>query len=175
MNAHDAKRLPVWVHQLLRFSAQHRCYPLVVASIAFVSTATFAFPFALVLIPAVFLAPRRWLALGLLAGAASGLGAALLTEVFRYLGQELVVAHYPGLVDSESWRLSSEWLQRYGLFALAVIAGSPLPQTPALLFYSLANPSTLGVLLAVGAGKSVKYLVLAWLSARFPGRFADYR
>ena len=66
-----------------------------------------------------------------LAGAASGLGAALLIKVFRYLGQEFVIARYPTLVDSESWRLSSAWLQRYGLFALAVIAGSPLPQTPA--------------------------------------------
>ena len=91
------------------------------------------------------------------------------------VGREAVLVHYPELVDTESWRLTSAWLQDYGLVALAVIAGSPLPQTPAIFFYSLADPSVPGVLLAVGLGKTVKYVFLAWLTARFPARFIHYR
>ena len=53
------------IHQALRrlliASAGHRYYPLVVGLIAFASTATFTFPFVAVLIPAVLIAPRRWL------------------------------------------------------------------------------------------------------------------
>ena len=166
---------PEWVKKALAASAGHRFYPLVVMLIAFVSTATFTLPFVVVLIPAVLIAPRRWLLLGLLSGVASGVGGAVLVEVFQYMGSELVLARFPQLVDSESWRLASEWLQSYGLFALMLIAGSPMPQTPAILFYSLANPSTLGVLAAVGIGKTVKYVVLAWLTARYPARFIGYR
>ena len=168
-------RLPDWARRALDLSAGHRYYPLVVALIAFVSTATFAFPFALVLIPAVLIAPRRWLLLGLLTGIASGLGGAVLVQVFHFLGREAVLAHYPGFVDTESWRLAGIWLRDYGLIALAVIAASPLPQTPAIFFYSLADPSVPGVLFAVGLGKTVKYVLLAWLSARFPARFIHYR
>jgi membrane protein YqaA with SNARE-associated domain len=168
-------RLPDWIKRVLDLSAGHRYYPLVVALIAFLSTATFTFPFAIVLIPAVLIAPRRWLLLGLLSGIASGVGGAVLVQVFHVLGREAVLAHFPELVDTESWRLASGWLHSYGLAALAVIAGSPIPQTPAIFFYSLANPSVPGVLVAVGLGKTVKYVFLAWLTARYPARFISYR
>lgn len=70
--------------------------------------------------------------------------------------------------------MASEWLQRWGLVAMLVIAGSPMPQTPALLFCALANVSTPGIMLAVGVGKTVKYLFLAWATAHYPARFVRY-
>lgn len=167
--------LPDWIRRVLDLSAGHRYYPLVVALIAFISTATFAFPFSIVLIPAVLIAPRRWLMLGLLSGIASGMGGAVLIEVFHYLGKELVISRYPELVDNENWQLVSDWLQNYGLAALAVIAGSPMPQSPAIFMYSFANPSVPGVLVAIAIGKTVKYVFLAWLTARYPARFIGYR
>lgn len=167
--------LPHWLRQLLVASATHRYYPLVVALVAFAVTATFSFPFALVLIPAALLAPQRWLSLGLLCGLASGCGAALLVEVFHHLGWEFIAARYPELAQHEAWQWASDWLRRYGLIALLIIAASPMPQTPALLFYSLVDPSIPGVLIAVGIGKTVKYVFLTWLTARYPGRFIDYR
>lgn len=166
---HDALRL------LLNASARHRYYPLVVGLIALASTATFSFPFVVVLIPAVLIAPRRWLILGLISGVASGLGGAVLVELFSYLGREVVIARFPQLVASATWQLASGWLEDYGLLALMVVAGSPMPQTPVIFFYSLASPSVLGVLFAVGIGKTVKYVFLAWLCSRFPARFAQYR
>jgi membrane protein YqaA with SNARE-associated domain len=171
----NRRRLPGWARRALDLSAGHRYYPLVVALIAFVSTATFTFPFVIVLIPAVLIAPRRWLLLGLLTGIASGFGGAVLAQVFHVLGREAVLAHFPELVDTESWRVASLWLQDYGLAALAVIAGSPMPQTPAIFLYSLSDPSVTGVLIAVGLGKTVKYVFLAWLTARYPARFLSYR
>lgn len=51
--------IPAWLRRFLDLSAEHRYYPLVVALIAFISTTTFSFPFVLVLIPAVLVAPRR--------------------------------------------------------------------------------------------------------------------
>ena len=166
--------LPDWLRGLLMRTVSHRYYALVVALVAFWSTLTFSFPFVAVLIPAVLLSPRRWLTLGLLCGIASGLGAAALVEVFQYLGLEFVVARYPDLMQSEAWQSASEWLQRWGLLAMLIIAGSPIPQTPALLFCALANVSTLGILVAVGIGKTVKYLFLAWATARYPARFVPY-
>ena len=171
----NAPHMPAWVRKILDLSAGHSYYPLVLALIAFVSTATFSFPFVIVLIPAVLLAPRRWLVVGLLAGMASGLGGGVLVEVFQFMGRELVIARYPQLVESKYWQVASEWLHSYGLFALAIIAGSPMPQTPAVFIYSLAEPSTLGAMLSIGAGKTVKYVFLAWLTSHYPARFINYR
>lgn len=168
-------RIPQWVRQVLDRSVGHRYYALVVAAIAFTSTTTFAFPFVIVLIPAVLLAPRRWLLLGVLTGVASGVGGAVLVEIFQYMGRELVLERYPQIVQNVHWQMATEWLHRYGLLALAVIAASPVPQTPAIFFYSLAEPSTPGVLAAVGIGKTVKYVFLAWLTERYPARFIGYR
>lgn len=166
--------IPDPLRRMLVLSAGHRYYTVVVATLAFVSTVTFTFPFAIVLISSVLIAPRRWLTLGLACGLASGLGAAVLVELSSYIGQELFLSHFAHLVRSDRWQLGSEWIRKYGLFALAVIAGSPVPQTPALLFYSLVNPSVPGVLVAVGIGKTVKYVFLAWATYRFPARFLRY-
>lgn len=171
----NVPHVPHWVRSALDRSVGHRYYPLVVALIAFVSTATFAFPFVIVLVPAVLLAPRRWLLLGVLTGVASGIGGAVLVEIFQYMGRELVLARYPHLVDSAHWQTAIEWMHAYGLMALAVIAASPVPQTPAIFFYSMADPSAIGVMAAVGAGKTIKYVVLAGLTARYPARFIRYR
>lgn len=167
--------LPAWLRRVLVTSATHRYYPWVVAFFAFWVTATFSFPFAALLVPAALLAPRRWLSLGMLCGIASGGGAALLVEVFHYLGWEVIAAHYPDLVRMDSWQWASDWLTRYGLVAVALIAASPFPQTPALLVYAMVEPSIPGVLVAVGIGKSIKYTTLTWLIARYPGRFVNYR
>lgn len=166
--------LPDWLRNLLAASAAHRYYPLVLGLIAFAVTATFSFPFMLVLIPAVMLAPQRWAVIGLLCGIGSGCGAALLVEIFHNMGWALIAARYPELVQHEAWQWASNWLQRYGLIALLVIAASPMPQTPALLFLALIDPSLLGVGIAVGLGKTAKYVFLAWASARYPARYVRY-
>ncbi len=167
--------IPDWVRRLLGRSASHRYYPLVVAAIAFVATATFSFSFVVVLIPAVLIAPRRWLSLGLLSGLTSGLGGGLLVAVFHFMGYELVLSHFPQFAASEKWQLAAEWLNHYGLAALALIAGSPMPQTPVVLVYStLPEPSIWGAAIAIGIGKTVKYVLLAWLAQHFPAKFAKY-
>jgi membrane protein YqaA with SNARE-associated domain len=173
-NTKRRRLLPNWLRRLLEVSATHRYYPLVVALIAFVVTATFSFPFAAVLIPAVLLAPGRWISIGLLCGLASGFGAAVLVEVFHHLGWEFIAARYPELVQLDALQWVRDWLQNYGLIALLIIAASPMPQTPALLVYSLVDPSIPGVAAAIGIGKSIKYLFLSWVTARYPGRFVRY-
>jgi len=166
--------LPDWLRRLLMRSVGHRYYTAVVTAIAFGATVTFAFPFVAVLIPAVLLSPRRWRTLGFCCGIASGCGAAVLVEIFGFLGSELVLSRYPELVESAAWQTASEWLQRWGLLALMVIAGGPLPQTPALLFCALAELSTPGILVAVAVGKTAKYLFLGWATALYPARFVRY-
>ncbi len=169
-----SRKMPAWARKLLARSVGHPSYPWVVALIALVSTSSFAFPFVVVLIPAVLLAPQRWLLLGVLSGLSSGLGGGLLLKVFHFMGQEMVIAHFPELLEWGHWQQASVWINDYGLCALALIAASPIPQTPAILSYSLAEPSLLGAMIAISIGKTIKYVLLAWLTVRYPGRFIAY-
>ena len=166
--------LPAWLRNTFAATATYRYYPLVVAFFAFVVTLPFSFPFAAIIIPATLLAPKRWLSLGLLCGFGSGCGATVLVEVFHSVGWDAIARHYPDLVQLQTWQWANEWLLRYGLVALLVIAASPLPQTPALLIYSLVDPFAPGVLMAVGTGKAVKYTLLTSLTARYPARFVKF-
>ncbi len=166
--------IPAWLRTTLAASAADRYYPAVVGFFAFAITLTFSFPFAAVLVPATLLAPKRWLSLGLLSGLGSGVGACALVLVFHSVGWDTIAQHYPDLVQMQSWQWATNWLQRYGLFALLVIAASPLPQTPALLLYAMVDPFWPGVLVAIGTGKALKYTLLTWLTARYPGRFLKF-
>jgi membrane protein YqaA with SNARE-associated domain len=166
--------LPAWLRTTLAASAADRYYPVVVGFFAFAITLTFSFPFGAVLVPATLLAPKRWLSLGLVCGLGSGLGASALVQIFHFVGWETISEHYPDLVQMQSWQWVADWLQRYGLLALLVIAASPLPQTPALLVYAMVDPFWPGVLVAIGTGKALKYTLLTWLTARYPGRFLKF-
>lgn len=166
--------IPDWLRHLLLRSAAHRYYTPLVSAIAFVATLTFSFPFVAVLIPAVLLAPRRWKSLGLSTGVASGCGASALVAIIQQLGSGFVFARYPELARTPAWQTASDWLQDWGLLALMVIAGSPMPQTPALFVCALADVAPLGIMVAVGIGKTLKYLALSWATARYPARFIRY-
>lgn len=164
---------PDWIKRLLHATAHAPHYPAIVGFIAFILTLTFSFPFGCVLIFAVLLAPRRWLVIGLVSGIASGLGGALLLQIFHTLGYEFILAKYPEFLPSQRWQFLQSWLETYGLSALTIIAASPVPQTPFIFLYSLNNPSVMGALLAISIGKCIKYLLIAWITARFPGRFVQ--
>lgn len=65
------------------------------------------------------------------------------------------------------------WAAQYGVLALFVVAISPLPQTPILIFFGVAHHDYVSIFAAMLAGKLVKYGLLAWVASRFPERFGN--
>ena len=61
----------------------------------------------------------------------------------------------------------------HGPLALFLIAASPLPQTPALIFFAIAHHDYPAVFVAMLAGKIIKYGLFAWLASHFPERFRN--
>jgi hypothetical protein len=57
------------------------------------------------------------------------------------------------------------------VWTLLIVAASPLPQTPALIFTAVSRLPPAEVFLALFIGKSLKYGVYAWLAATFPDYF----
>ncbi|MBL8346301.1 MAG: hypothetical protein JNN03_12725 [Rubrivivax sp.] len=150
--------------------ADNGAFPLAVAVVALAATLSMSVPFASLLVAAVLMAPRRWAAIALWSSLGAALGAAVLYLVFHHLGWAKLFDAYPDVVRSGAWIEATRWLTSYGVASLLLIAALPLPLTPALMFAAISRLPVAEVLLALWIGKLAKYLVYAWMSARFPER-----
>lgn len=103
----------------------------------------------------------------------SAVGATVLVMAFHQLGWTQLYERFPELATHDNWRRIIEWVASFGALALFLIAASPLPQTPALIFFGIARQDYQSVFLAMLAGKILKYGLFAWLAARFPERFSS--
>lgn len=100
----------------------------------------------------------------------AALGAGLLYLAFHHLGWARLFAAYPGVVRSSAWADATRWLAAYGMWAVFIIAATPLPLTSALTFAAISRLPIAEVVLALWFGKFAKYLVYAWLASEFPAR-----
>jgi membrane protein YqaA with SNARE-associated domain len=164
-----AAQVRVWI--LLRGATSMRVYPLLVGSVALLLTVSMTIPFASILIAAVLLRPARWKAIALLSSVGSAAGGLIVYIFFHHLGWIYVVEVYPDLLQSKAWIDATRWVSSYGVWALLIVAASPLPQTPALIFTAVSRLPPAEVFLALFIGKTLKYGVYAWLAATFPGYF----
>jgi len=141
-------------------------------ALAGVSSLFATYPVTVVAVPAAMLRPGRWMLVACACALGSATGACALVAALHHLGWATVYAHFPELAHHASWSGAVQWVQDYGGLALCAIAASPLPQTPALLAFSIAQPQLPIVFMAVGAGKLLKYGCVCWLASRFPGHMA---
>lgn len=160
--------------RLLWEMSHSRWYIPLVGLLCIVAGATLLLPISALLIVAVMLRPQRWRSLWLVSSLAGGIGATILAHTLQVQGLEQIHLAFPELAASAIWQRTLVWIAEYGLLALAAVAALPLPQTPALVACALSKLSLPGILLAVAAGKLVKYSVLAWAVATFPERFIHY-
>jgi membrane protein YqaA with SNARE-associated domain len=159
----------LWI--VLQGATSFRLYPLLVAGVALVLTISMSIPFASILIFAVLLRRDRWKEIALLSSIASAAGGVVLYILFHRMGWPYLIEGYPDLVQSKAWIDATRWVTAYGTWALLVVAASPLPQTPALIFTAVSSLALVEVFFALFLGKLVKYSAYAWVAATFPGWF----
>lgn len=166
-------RIEGLLQRLIRQAAESRYLLVACSGLAFAGTVSAAYPVTAVIVPAALLAPHRWRAVSVVSAIASAVGATVLVVFFHHLGWAPMHAHFPSLASDPGWARVIDWVARYGPFALFAIAASPLPQTPALIFFALARHDYFDVFIAMAAGKLFKYGLFAWAAARFPERFRN--
>jgi len=143
-------------------------YLVLVGGAGLAVTVSMTIPFASVIVPAVLLSRRRWLAVALAAAAGSALGGLVLYLAFHHLAWSVAARHLPMLQQSAAWQTTTRWVAAYGVIALGIVAALPLPSTPAIAFTAIERLSVVHVALALWLGKSLKYSVYAYLAAHFP-------
>lgn len=168
-----SSRIEGLLQRLIRHAAEGPGFLLVCLALAFGGTLSGTAPTTAVVVPAALLAPHRWRQISALTALGSALAATLLVIGFHNLGWEQIYERFPQLATHVIWRRVMDWAADYGAVALFLVAASPLPQTPALIFFGIARLDIFSVFIAMLAGKLIKYGLFAWLATRFPERFSN--
>jgi len=162
------------IQRLLQRYALNRYYPVFTGGVA-CGCAVSAIPFVPVLIAAVLLSPLQWRSITVFTSLGSALGGLLVLLIFHHLGWVQVMEAHPEWFASSIWQMMLRWLTEWGVWALAVIAATPLPQSPALFFLAMTDQSWWGMWAALAGGKLLKYGSVAYLTRYFPERILRIR
>lgn len=150
-------------------------FPLWVAGAALLATVSMSAPVTAILVMATMMAPRRWRSVAIAGALGSAIGSTGLLLVFHHVGWTQVLAWFPGIGDTPYWRQLADWIGHYGLWALFVVAALPMPQTPAIVFLAMHRPEILPTLLAILAGKLLRYAVVCGATAIVPRALGGLR
>ncbi|HTO48098.1 MAG TPA: VTT domain-containing protein [Burkholderiales bacterium] len=161
------------IRRIVERNARRVYYAPLVGVIAFGATLSMSVPCVPILTLAVLLNAPQWRRIVLCAALGSGCGALLLLLAFHHLGWTELIARFPEILTSRTWGQITAWLERYQLPALFVVAASPLPQTPSLIFAAIAEVPPVEVFVVLVTGKLLKYGVVAWCAVRFPQWFTN--
>lgn len=128
-------------------------------------------PMEAIIVASVMLLPKRWLRVALVSSAGSSLGALALGAFVSEYGRDWAESHFASSLQSSTWQDVAQFLQRYGEWALGLMAFGPLPQQPAVILVALAGASVTWIFLSVLIGRGVKYTLFAWGATHAPKWF----
>lgn len=149
---------------------ERRSFVPLVGLAAFLSTLTMSVPVEWLVIVASLARRSRWGVTALTAALGSAIASLGLYLAFHHFGWSILAARYPELAGSRAWLEATDWLSRYGLLAIFGLMALPLPvpKLPMLAVSGIYRLPIPEVLVAIVAGKIIKYLGYAYIAVRFP-------
>ena len=146
--------------------AERAWFPPLAAVMAFAATLSMSVPTVPLLCALVVLNRRRWRAISFWATFGSASAGAIFVHVLGHYGALFMEAKLPELVASAHWQHLVEWSSHHGWWLLALIAASPIAQTPILFLAAIVGMPAITVFSSLFVGKAVKYGLMAGLTAR---------
>jgi membrane protein YqaA with SNARE-associated domain len=153
-----------WLLKIGRYSRKKFYFPLL-ATLAAVDLFILIIPLEAILVSSVVLQKKRWMWIALWMVGGSAVGALILGALSQHYGLPFVQAFWPHLFQSESWESTTQFLNDWGVWAMAIIAGSFLPQQPAVIIAGFSRMSLGTIVLSVVIGRIVKYFAFAFAAS----------
>lgn len=161
------KNIEAAVQNLQRFTDRF-WYPPLIGFLALIDNFIIIIPTDGILISSAMLKPKSWLYLSICISIGSTLGALMFFYIVETHGLPFILDIYPSLNQGAMWQWSESFFQQYGLLLVFFVAATPLMQQPAIILASLAHTPFLHVLAVVFAGRTIKYLVMSYISSHSP-------
>ena len=121
-----------------------------------------------ILVSSSMLITRRWFLYAMSISIGSTFGALILAGVVEYHGLPWILEHYPGIDQTDSWVRAEKFFDQYGLLFVFAIAATPLIQQPAVILAGLANTPLVHLGIAVFLGRTIKFLIMAYVASHAP-------
>jgi len=156
-----------WVRQLQKY-VDRPWYPLVLAGLTFSDLFIVVVPSDGIVVASSAARPKKWFLIGCSMTLGSVLGALLLAALTHAMGESFINWLSPNLLDSEVWIVTTGWFDRWGVWAVFLVAISPLAQQPIILMAAMADMPLPIIGLCVGGGRLIKFLGYAWIASHSP-------
>lgn len=155
---------------LLRFAGQP-WFPLVAAFGTALNMFTIIFTGATVVLflAAVLGQKRRWPIASLANALGATLGAWVLLLLVRERGIGYLNETFPTVLASPAWAKAMGWMQTYGLGGMLLVSSLPLILHPVIAFGLISGMSDSTILAVVMSGRTIKYIVMGWVTSNAPG------
>ena len=157
-----------WVRRLQKYARRWWYAPLM-GLLAAADSFVIVVPTDGLLVSATMLAPRRWLYTAFCVSFGSTVGGWLLALVLETHGWPFLLQIKPGIDTSTAWIWTDRLMDQWGLWALFFVAVTPVMQHPAIAMAAFAGIPLTEIFFVLLTGRSIKYLVLAWVSTHAPG------
>ena len=155
------------IHKLREYSSSV-WYPYLIGLFVALDSFILIVPTDAMTVSAVMLEPKKWIRYALLVSISSSIGAICLAFIVDIYGQGFIEAVFPGLEQTRMWQITDEFMAAYGLIVVFAIAVTPLTQPPSVILAALSHMPLGYIFFAIFAGRTIKYLLIAWISSHAP-------
>ena len=121
-----------------------------------------------ILVSSSMITPRRWFWFAMATSLGSTAGAVILSYLVEIHGLPWILDMYPGVDQTQTWALTDQFFSKYGLLLVFIVAATPLMQQPTVILASLAGESILHLGLVILVGRTLKFLLIAYLGSHAP-------
>lgn len=143
-------------------------YPPAIAVLAALDNLIVIVPTDGILISSSMINPRRWHFFAVAIAVGSTAGAVILSYLVEIHGLPWILHMYPGLDQTHTWIWTDRFFSEYGLLLVFAVAMTPLMQQPTVILASLAGESIVQIGLVVLAGRTLKFILIAYLGSHAP-------
>merc|ERR1712060_1010404 len=95
-------------------------------------------------------------------------GSAALLFVLRSQGMGLLNEQFPTIFNSDKWEWMMEVMKGNGVLGMIAVSSLPLILHPIIAFGVLTGMSDASILLIILTGRTIKYLIMGWVTTNAP-------
>lgn len=162
------KRLITHAVKLLQYYIDRVWYLPLLSVLAILDVFLVVLPTDGLTISSSMLKPAKWFYFGLFSAVGSAVGGLILCYIIQSYGIQVVESLFPHIQGSNAWIQTQKFFDQYGLWLLFAIAASPLSQQPVLILAVLAKIHLFEIFLITLLGRSLKFILFAYIGSHTP-------
>lgn len=166
--------IPKWVSWVKK-TADQSWFPIPAGAIVLADYFFPLLPSTAMVIASALVAPRKWFVNSIGCAIGSAIGAFIIAIIFQEYGWYVIEWLFGNLRNAPQWNAIHGAIAAFGLIALFIMSGLPMPLRVPTLITILAGTSPWIVFLIVLLGRCFGYSILGYFSSISPAKLLQFR